>query len=295
MNQKVLVLGSATRNGTCNNGICDGNALYGDKKVMEFDWDTNSWKRREDMAGNLRKKIHKYCFLSKFSESRLAYTSALELPKKVCDSFSETDKELEDLAIDLDDDIKHFESGNNGITDSSNEAVSESDLSSESSNEAHSISELSSGSSNEANTHSESNFESNKEEDSDSSIGSSNEGRSDSDVSTGPINGKPSESDSSNDNSNAVESENKVSNNDVSNDLTNSETVKSNGSKNSDGVNSDVNSGSDNEKSGGTQNQITIQNYGYESEAVLKSTACSYPYKPFEILLLITVIKKVLF
>ena len=52
LNQKVLVLGSATRNGTCKGGICDGNALYGNKKVMEFDWKTNSWNRREDMAGN---------------------------------------------------------------------------------------------------------------------------------------------------------------------------------------------------------------------------------------------------
>ena len=52
LNQKVLVLGSATQNGTCNGGICDGNTLYGNKQVMEFDWSTKSWNRREDMAGN---------------------------------------------------------------------------------------------------------------------------------------------------------------------------------------------------------------------------------------------------
>lgn len=51
LNQKVLALGSATRNGTCNNGICDGNALYGNNKVMEFNWSTSSWNKREDMAG----------------------------------------------------------------------------------------------------------------------------------------------------------------------------------------------------------------------------------------------------
>ena len=49
LNQKVLALGSATRNGTCNNGICDGNALYGNNEVMEFNW--SSWNKREDMAG----------------------------------------------------------------------------------------------------------------------------------------------------------------------------------------------------------------------------------------------------
>ena len=52
LNQKVLALGSATRNGTCNNGICDGNTLFGNEEVMEFNWSTNSWNKREDMAGN---------------------------------------------------------------------------------------------------------------------------------------------------------------------------------------------------------------------------------------------------
>ena len=52
LNQKVLALGSVTRNGTCNNEICDGNTLFGSKEVMEFNWSTNSWNKREDMAGD---------------------------------------------------------------------------------------------------------------------------------------------------------------------------------------------------------------------------------------------------
>ena len=105
MNQKVLVLGSATRNGTCTEGICDGNTIYGDKKVMEFNRNTNSWIRTADMTGK-KAFICIYIFNAKFLELRLAYTTTLELPRRVCETFSATPRPDTDSNLEIQNSAK---------------------------------------------------------------------------------------------------------------------------------------------------------------------------------------------
>ena len=58
---------------------------------------------------------------------------------------------------------------------------------------------------------------------------------------------------------------------------------------------SDSDTSSGNENLEETQTKIIIQNYGYESEAILKSTACCNLYESFKILFFSTFIVKALF
>ena len=174
------------------------------------------------------------------SESRLAYTSTLELPSTVCESFyrtknfedkQENGSEEEIFYVDIED-VKNSESRNNDRSDTLNEVLSESH----------------------------------------SSSGSSNKESSDS-------------------NSDFVKSEitqNQITNN----DLINSGSGNIAGTDNSNEVNSGSDTSLGTKNSEGTHNKITIQNYGYESEAVLKSAACPELYDSFKILLLSTFITK---
>lgn len=196
------------------------------------------------------------------SESRLAYTSTLELPSKVCESFYRTkngeDKqedgsEEEIFYVDIED-VENSESRNNDRSDTLNGVLSES--------------QSSSGSSNKESSDSDS--------DSVSSYSSSES-----------IEPEP-EPDSNSDFVNSEITQNQITNN----DLTNSESENIAETDNSNEVNSESDTSSGTENSEGTHNKITIQNYGYESEAVLKSAACPELYDSFKILLLSTLFTK---
>ena len=190
------------------------------------------------------------------SESRLAYTSTLELPSTVCESFYRTkngkDKqedgsEEEIFYADIED-VENSESRNNDRSDTLNEVLSESHSNSGSSNKESS--------------------------DSDSYSVSSYKDTDSSSESIEPE--SEPEPDSNSDFVNSEKTQNQITNNDLTNSGSGSIAGTSSGTENSEG----------------THNKIKIQNYGYESEAVLKSAACLELYDSFKILLLSTLITK---
>ena len=199
------------------------------------------------------------------SESRLAYTSTLELPSTVCETFYGTknveDKQEDGLEeeifyVDIED-VENSELRNNDRSDTLKEVLPESHSSSRSSNKESS--------------------------DSDSDSVSSYKETDSSSESIEPEPESEPEPDS-----NSEITQNQITNN----DLTNSGSENIAGTDNSNEVNSESDTSLGTENSEGTHNKITIQNYGYESEAVLKSAACPELYEGFKILLLSTLITK---
>ena len=204
--------------------------------------------------------------LCKFSESRLAYTSALELPKRVCESFKSGQK---DWGTDLD----------SGLQDATNDMGSEND-----GKNSESVKKDGSDNFNAVLSESDSSTEPSKETQSDSDgmeSGSNKESNSEIDSSSGSLYSEVNQNKITN------------TNNDLSNDITNSGSENNGGASNSikEQSKSDTSSGKEEE----TQTKITIQNYGYESEAVLKSTACRKLFESFKILFFSTFIVKALF
>ena len=192
----------------------------------------------------------------------------MELPKRVCEAFksgqkdggTDIDSGLQDSTKNMgsENDALNFVSGKNDGLDKFNAVLSESD----------------------------------------SSTGPMGETQSDSDgMESGTNTESNSESDSSSGNLFSEVNQNKITNIniDLSNDLTNSGSGNNGGAGNSIKEQSDSDTSSGNENLEETQTKITIQNYGYESEVVLKSTACCKLFESFKILFFSTFIVKALF
>ena len=64
---KPTILGLAHRNGTCSEGGCNGNTLYGDSSVLQHDLESNTWTE-----------------VGRMVQDRLAFTRALQVPGAVC-------------------------------------------------------------------------------------------------------------------------------------------------------------------------------------------------------------------
>ena len=63
LNSRVVIIGQAKQNGTCQNQICSGNTIFGDSTIMEFDLEKRLWKERHNML-----------------YPKLAYFSSIEIP-----------------------------------------------------------------------------------------------------------------------------------------------------------------------------------------------------------------------
>ena len=212
----------------------------------------------------------------------------MELPKRVCESFK---SEPKDGGDNLDSGLQYStkdmgseksESEKNDGSNNFDAVLYESDSSTM--KEAHSDSvETQSGTNNESNDESDSSSEPSKEE------------QSNFDFSSGPC--IEANSDSSSGSLYSEVNQNKITNtnNDLSNDLTSSGSGNNGEEGNSVQEQYDSDTSSGNENLEETQTKIIIQNYGYESEAILKSTACCNLYESFKILFFSTFIVKALF
>ena len=196
----------------------------------------------------------------------------MELPKRVCESFKSEPKDgVDNLDSGLQYSTKDMgseksESEKNDGSNNFDAVLYESDSSTL--KEAHSDSvEKQSVTNKESNDESDSSSEPNKE-------GHSSSGSLYSEV-----------------------NQNKITNtnNDLSNDLTSSGSGNNGEEGNSVQEQYDSDTSSGNENLEETQTKIIIQNYGYESEAILKSTACCNLYESFKILFFSTFIVKALF
>ena len=196
----------------------------------------------------------------------------MELPKRVCESFKSEPKDgVDNLDSGLQYSTKDMgseksESEKNDGSNNFDAVLYESDSSTM--KEAHSDSvEKQSVTNKESNDESDSSSEPNKE-------GHSSSGSLYSEV-----------------------NQNKITNtnNDLSNDLTSSGSGNNGEEGNSVQEQYDSDTSSGNENLEETQTKIIIQNYGYESEAILKSTACCNLYESFKILFFSTFIVKALF
>ena len=231
-----------------------------------------------------------------FSELRLAYTTTLELPKRVCETFSATLSSDTDGNLEIQNSAKEDSSGSVGSNDINSESDSATEIGGSSSSEINSESysgtdiggsiskeinfpflgvsfnsESDSGSNdNNSGSDSESNIDNNSKTGSESKIGKSS---SENDGNFGKQ--ESAKEDSS---GRVVENISGSNQRDLS-----SPSLKS-GSNSSSGINSEYISGSIDNSAETTSNKIIIRNYGYESEAVLKSTACHQIYEPIQIL-----------